>query len=176
MDFLRPVAREVAPLAESLQRARASAETEARLRNTNESLWTAERLADRVRSQLNGSSLFVVSNREPYIHSRNGKEITVTVPASGVVTAIEPILCACNGTWVAHGSGDADLETVDAHSRLQVPPEEPRYTLRRVWLSAQQEDGYYYGFANEGLWPLCHIAHTRPMFRSQRLGAIPNCE
>ena len=166
MDFLWPVAREVAPLAESLQRARASAETEARLRNTNESLWTAERLADRVRDQLDGSSLFVVSNREPYIHSRNGKEITVTVPASGVVTAIEPILCACNGTWVAHGSGDADLGTVDSHSRLQVPPEEPRYTLRRVWLSAQQEDGYYYGFANEGLWPLCHIAHTRPMFRT----------
>ena len=166
MDFLRPVAREVAPLAESLLRARAAAETEARLRNTNESIWTAERLADRVRTELNGSSLFVVSNREPYIHSRNGKELTVTVPASGVVSAMEPILCACHGTWIAHGSGDADLETVDAHSCLQVPPEEPHYTLRRVWLSNQQEDGYYYGFANEGLWPLCHIAHTRPMFRS----------
>lgn len=166
MDFLRPVAREVAPLAESLKRARASAETEARLRNINESLWTAERLADCVRSQLNGSNLFVVSNREPYIHNRSGKEIAVTVPASGVVTAIEPILCACNGTWVAHGSGDADLETVDVSSRLQVPPEEPRYTLRRVWLNTEQEDGYYYGFANEGIWPLCHIAHTRPMFRT----------
>jgi trehalose 6-phosphate synthase len=166
MDFLGPVAREVAPLAESLQRARASAETEARLRNTNESLWTAERLADHVRRRLEGSNLFVVSNREPYIHSWHGKEIAVTVPASGVVTAMEPILRACNGTWVAHGSGDADAETVDAHSRLQVPPEEPRYTLRRVWLSAEQEDGYYYGFSNEGLWPLCHIAHTRPMFRA----------
>ena len=113
MDFLGPVAREVAPLAESLQRARASAENEARLRNSNESLWTAERLADHVRSQLDGSNLFVVSNREPYIHNRSGNEITVTVPASGVVTAIEPILCACNGTWVAHGSGGADPETVD---------------------------------------------------------------
>lgn len=166
MDFLRPVAREVVPLAESLQRARASAEAEARLRNANESLWTAGRLAEHVRSQLDGSSLFVVSNREPYIHNGSGKEITVTVPPSGVVTAIEPILCACNGTWVAHGSGDADLETVDEHSRLQVPPQDPHYTLRRVWLSAQQEDGYYYGFANEGLWPLCHIAHTRPVFRT----------
>jgi trehalose 6-phosphate synthase len=166
MDFLGPVAREVAPLAESLQRARASAENEARLRNSNESLWTAERLADHVRSQLDGSNLFVVSNREPYIHNRSGNEIAVTVPASGVVTAIEPILCACNGTWVAHGSGGADPETVDAHGRLQVPPEEPRYTLRRVWLSAEQEEGYYYGFSNEGLWPLCHIAHTRPMFRA----------
>ncbi len=131
MSFLGPVAREVAPLAESLQRARASAETEARLRNTNESVWTAERLADRVRHQLDGSNLFVVSNREPYIHNRHGNEIAVIVPASGVVTAIEPILCACNGTWIAHGSGDADMDTVDAHSRLQVPPHDPRYTPAR---------------------------------------------
>jgi trehalose 6-phosphate synthase len=166
MDFLGSVAREVAPLAASLERARASAETEARLRNANESLWTAERLADHVRSQLDGSNLFVVSNREPYIHNRSGNEIAVMVPASGVVTAIEPILCACNGTWVAHGSGDADIETADAHGRLQVPPAEPRYTLRRVWLTAEQEEGYYYGFSNEGLWPLCHNAHTRPMFRA----------
>ncbi|QHN05120.1 trehalose-6-phosphate synthase [Granulicella sp. WH15] len=166
LDFLLPLAREVAPLAESMQQARAAAEMEARLRNANESLWTAQRLADHVRSKLDGSNLYVVSNREPYIHNRRGKEITVTVPASGLVTAIEPILCACNGTWVAHGSGDADVETVDSHDRLQVPPEDPRYTLRRVWLSAEQEDGYYNGFANEGLWPLCHIAHTRPTFRT----------
>jgi trehalose-6-phosphate synthase len=166
LGLLGPLAREVAPLAESLQKARASAENEARLRNANESIWTAERLADQVRSQLNGSSLFVVSNREPYTHNHRGKDIVVEVPASGVVTAIEPILCACNGTWLAHGSGDADVETVDSHSRLQVPPNEPLYTLRRIWLSAEQEDGYYYGFSNEGLWPLCHIAHTRPMFRT----------
>ena len=166
LDFLLPLAREVAPLAESMQKARAAAELEARLRNTSESLWTAQRLADHVRGKLDGSSLFVVSNREPYIHSRRGKDITITVPASGLVTAIEPILCACNGTWVAHGSGDADVETVDSHDRLQVPPDDPRYTLRRVWLSAEQEEGYYYGFANEGLWPLCHIAHVRPTFRA----------
>lgn len=166
LDFLGPLAQEVAPLAESLQKARTAAETEARLRNANESLWTAERLADQVRSQLDGSSLFVVSNREPYIHGRRGKEITVTVPASGVVTAIEPILCACNGTWVAHGSGEADVEMSDRHGRLKVPPGEPRYTLRRIWLSEEQEQGYYYGFANEGMWPLCHIAHARPMFRT----------
>ena len=166
LDFLLPLAREVAPLAESMQKARAAAELEARLRNTSESLWTAQRLADHVRGKLDGSSLFVVSNREPYIHSRRGKDITITVPASGLVTAIEPILCACNGTWVAHGSGDADVETVDSHDRLQVPPDDPRYTLRRVWLSVEQEEGYYYGFANEGLWPLCHIAHVRPTFRA----------
>jgi trehalose-6-phosphate synthase len=166
LDFLGPIAREVAPLAESLQKARAAAEMEARLRNANESLWTPERLADDVRSQLNGSSLFVVSNREPYTHNRRGKEIAISVPASGVVTAIEPILCACSGTWIAHGNGDADFEVADNYGRLQVPPEEPRYTLRRVWLSSEQENGYYNGFANEGLWALCHMAHTRPTFRT----------
>jgi alpha,alpha-trehalose-phosphate synthase [UDP-forming] len=166
LDFLLPLAREMAPLAESVQRARAAAEIEARLRNTNESLWTAQRLADHVRSKLDGSNLFVVSNREPYIHTRTGNTVTVTVPASGLVTAIEPILCACNGTWVAQGSGNADRETVDSHDRLQVPPDDPRYTLRRIWLSTEEEEGYYYGFANEGLWPLCHMAHTRPTFRA----------
>lgn len=166
LEFLAPLAREIAPLAESVQQARAAAEIEARLRNTNESLWTAQRLAEHVRSKLNGSGLFVVSNREPYIHSHQGNEITVTVPASGLVTAIEPILCACNGTWVAQGSGDADAETVDSHDRLQVPPDDPKYTLRRVWLTKEEEEGYYYGFANEGLWPLCHMAHTRPTFRA----------
>ena len=166
MDFLMPLAREMGPLAASMRQARAAAEMEAMLRNSNESVWTAQRLAADVRGKLDGSNLFVVSNREPYIHSRHGKEITVTVPASGLVTALEPVLCACNGTWLAYGSGDADVETVDSHDRLAVPPEEPRYTLRRVWLSAEQEAGYYNGFANEGLWPLCHIAHTRPVFRA----------
>ena len=88
------------------------------------------------------------------------------VPASGLVTALEPILDACDGTWIAHGSADADRETVDAHDRLRVPPDQPHYTLRRVWLTKEEEDGYYFGFANEGIWPLCHIAHTRPSFRA----------
>jgi len=167
VDFLLPLTREVAPLAKSIQSARGAAETEARLRNANESEWTAQRLADHVRGRLSGSGLFVVSNREPYIHSWQDGAIKVAVPASGLVAALEPILCACNGTWVAHGSGDADMETVDNHDRLQVPPEEPLYTLRRVWLSAEEEEGYYYGFANEGLWPLCHNAHTRPIFRAR---------
>lgn len=166
LDFLLPLAKEMAPLAESMQRAREAAETEARLRNINESLWTAQRLAEHVRSKLDGSNLFVVSNREPYIHNWQGSSISVTVPASGLVTAIEPILCACHGTWVAQGSGSADAETVDSHDRIQVPPDDPKYTLRRVWLSAAEEEGYYYGFANEGLWPLCHMAHTRPTFRA----------
>ncbi|GGG97574.1 alpha,alpha-trehalose-phosphate synthase (UDP-forming) [Silvibacterium dinghuense] len=166
LDFLSSLAKEVAPLAESMRQARAAAEIEASLRNRNESVWTAQRLADHVRNKLGGSNLFVVSNREPYIHSRQDGAIKVTIPASGLVTAIEPILCACNGTWIAQGSGNADREVVDSHDCLQVPPEDPKYTLRRVWLTKEEEEGYYYGFANEGLWPLCHMAHTRPVFRT----------
>jgi trehalose-6-phosphate synthase len=164
-DFLAPFSQEVVNMARSLHEARAAAVEEARLRETGESLWTPERLRVSLQSKLTGS-LFVVSNREPYIHMRKGKNVEVSVPASGLVTALEPVLCACNGTWIAHGSGDADRETVDAHDRLRVPPDKPEYTLRRVWLTKEEEQGYYYGFSNEGLWPLCHIAHTRPIFRS----------
>jgi len=167
LDLFRPLAREVATMAESLNNARSAAELEARLRDTGESIWTPERLSVHVRTRLADGRLFVVSNREPYTHTHRGKAIEVDVPASGLVTAIEPVLRACDGTWVAHGSGDADAETVDSHNRLLVPPDDPRYTLRRVWLSKEEEEGYYYGFANEGLWPLCHIAHTRPLFRAE---------
>jgi alpha,alpha-trehalose-phosphate synthase [UDP-forming] len=165
LDLLRPLAREMETLAESLTAARFAAEKEAQLREAGESIWTPERLSVHVRGKLANSRLFVVSNREPFSHVRRGNMVQAIVPASGLVTALEPVLCACDGTWVAHGSGDADLETVDARDRLRVPPQDPKYTLRRVWLTKEEEEGYYYGFANEGLWPLCHIAHTRPMFR-----------
>jgi alpha,alpha-trehalose-phosphate synthase [UDP-forming] len=167
LELFRPLAREMATMAESLSTARSAAEHEARLRETGESVWTSDRLAVHVRDRLEeGSRLFVVSNREPYVHTRHGKSVEVKVPPSGLVTALEPVLRACDGTWVAHGAGDADRETVDAHDRLPVPPDDPRYTLRRIWLNKEEEEGYYYGFANEGLWPLCHIAHTRPIFRA----------
>jgi trehalose-6-phosphate synthase len=165
-DLLRPLAREMTSIAESLTAARSAAEKEAQLRQAAESSWTADRLAVHVRNKLANSRLFVVSNREPYSHLRVGKSIECVVPASGLVTALEPVLRACDGTWIAHGSGDADRETVDSRDCLAVPPEEPKYTLRRVWLTKEEEEGYYYGFANEGLWPLCHIAHTRPTFRT----------
>ncbi len=165
LDLFRPIAREMATFAASLTAARSAAEKEAQLRQAADTFWTAERLSVHVRGRLGDSRLFVVANREPYIHRRQGKSVEAIVPASGLVTALEPVLCACDGTWVAHGSGDADRETVDKHDRLRVPPDDPRYTLRRVWLSKEEEEGYYYGFANEGLWPLCHIAHTRPLFR-----------
>jgi len=82
------------------------------------------------------------------------------------VTALEPVMRACSGVWVAHGAGAADRQTVDERDRIRVPPSERSYWLRRVWLSPEEEAGYYYGFANEGLWPLCHIAHARPTFRA----------
>lgn len=165
-DFFKPLTQEVKHLVQSLASARAAAQQEARLRDAGESIWTAERLRAHVRSRIQDNPLFVVSNREPYMHVRRGKGIEVVVPASGLVTALEPILCVCDGKWIAHGSGEADREVVDQHDRLRVPPDQPEYTLRRVWLSKEEEEGYYYGFANEGLWPLCHIAHTRPIFRA----------
>jgi trehalose-6-phosphate synthase len=159
---------EVTHLARDLNAARASAEKEARLRDTNASQWTSERLRVSLRNKLKGQPLFVVSNREPYMHVLNeNRSVSVIVPASGLVTALEPVLLACDGTWIAHGAGSGDRDMVDAHDRLRVPPDRPSYTLRRVWLTAEEEKGYYQGFANEGIWPLCHIAHTRPIFRPE---------
>jgi alpha,alpha-trehalose-phosphate synthase [UDP-forming] len=167
-ELFDQIHREVTHLARDLNAARATAEEEARLRESNVSLWTAERLRVSLASKLQNKPLFVVSNREPYMHDRkNDGSIQVIVPASGLVTALEPVLLASNGTWVADGSGTADRDTVDARDRLRVPPDHPAYTLRRVWLSKEEEKGYYEGFSNEGLWPLCHIAHTRPIFRPE---------
>jgi alpha,alpha-trehalose-phosphate synthase [UDP-forming] len=169
-EIFDQIHREVTHLARDLNAARATAEEEARLRESNVSIWTAERLRVSLSNKLQNKPLFVVSNREPYMHvfnNGNNGAMQVIVPASGLVTALEPVLLASNGTWIANGSGNADREMVDARDRLRVPPDHPAYTLRRVWLNAEEEKGYYEGFANEGLWPLCHIAHTRPIFRPE---------
>jgi len=131
-------------------------------------VWTPQRLKQTLLLRLHGEKVVLVANREPYVHERapDGR-VRVMHPASGLVTALEPVMRACSGTWIAHGSGPADRETADKHGRLRVPPGEESYVLRRVWLSPEEEKGYYYGFSNEGLWPLCHIAHTRPAFRSE---------
>ena len=163
--YLAPLADEMYSLAGNLKKARQAAEIEARLRNSGERVWTAERLAAQVRNSLGDGKLFVLSNREPYMHIRQGGESRCIVPPSGLVTALEPILQSCDGTWIAHGSGNEDPLYVDENARLRVPPGDERYSLRRVWLTPEEEAGYYEGFANEGLWPLCHIAHTRPVFR-----------
>ena len=164
-DVLAPLVTEVTQLAKSLATARARAEEEARLRVQTESLWTANRLNEHIRVELEGKKLFLISNREPYMHVKDGRNIKCIIPAGGLVTALDPVMRICDGVWIAHGSGDVDREIVDAYDKLRVPPEEPAYTLKRVWLTKEEEDGYYYGFSNEGLWPLCHITHTRPIFR-----------
>src|SRR5213594_2874426 len=168
-EILDEIHREVTLLAHDLHTARAVAEVEARLRESNASIWTEERLRVSLRNKLQEKPLFLISNREPYMHVLNEKDksIEMIVPASGVVTALEPILLACNGTWIANGSGNADREVVDARDHLRVPPDHPSYTLRRVWLTDEEDKGYYEGFSNEGLWPLSHIAHTRPIFRPE---------
>lgn len=127
--------------------------------------WNAESLRNLLRKELPDTEVIVVSNREPYIHNQEEDKVILQRPASGLVTAMEPIMRACGGTWIAHGSGSADHLTVDSQSRIGVPPDAPSYTLKRVWLSDEEQDGYYYGLANEGLWPLCHITFVRPIFR-----------
>jgi len=163
--FFEPLKKEVDQIADTIAEARATATEEAKLRATAEATWTPERLKEEVRQLLDGRVLVAVSNREPYMHVHKGKAVECIVPASGLVTAMEPVLKACGGIWVAAGMGDADRETVDAKNEIRVPPDDPRYTLRRVWMSKEEEEGFYYGFSNEGLWPLCHVAHARPTFR-----------
>ena len=162
----KPELPEFQPIARDLQRLIRELETENRTRDEGQITWSAESLRAILHGELRGEDVIVVSNREPYMHQRHGDHIDVQRPASGLVTALEPIMRACSGTWIAHGSGSADREVVDQHDRIAVPPEKPAYQIRRVWLSAKEEAGYYYGFSNEGLWPLCHIAHVRPIFRS----------
>jgi alpha,alpha-trehalose-phosphate synthase [UDP-forming] len=157
------LATEVSGLARNLARAQMAAEEEARLRLSGEGVWTEERLKQFVQMRFGERPMFVVSNREPVSHVREGRVIRELRPASGLVTALEPIMVACGGVWVAHGSGNADRAVGE---RVGLPSSDPVYTLRRVWLTAEEEAGYYYGFANEGLWPLCHIVHERPRFRA----------
>ncbi len=176
IDKLRPFAEkgefgklisEVEQVALSLRVARRTMSDEAHVRLQKEELWTEAKLKDLVHAKLGNDSFFVVSNREPYMHVFDdalGKSICIR-PASGVVTAIHPILSACGGTWVAHGSGSSDRKFVNSKDKLGVPPNDNRYILKRVWLDKEEEQGYYYGFSNEGLWPLCHNTHTRPMFK-----------
>ncbi len=156
---LRPIARDLRELIRDLER-------QYRPLDGSQRIWDQEALRATLRSELHGNDVIVVSNREPYIHVHAADGIHLQRPASGLVTALEPVMRACSGTWIAHGSGSADRETVDRHDRVAVPPEKPAYNIRRIWLSKEEEAGYYAGFANEGLWPLCHIAHVRPTFRT----------
>jgi len=158
---------EVEQVALSLRVARRTISDEAHVRLQKEELWTETKLKDLVHAKFGDNTLFVVSNREPFMHVLDdvtGDTVCIK-PASGVVTAIHPILSACGGTWIAHGSGNADKKFVNSKDKLGVPPKDNRYILKRVWLNKEEEQGYYYGFSNEGLWPLCHNTHTRPVFK-----------
>lgn len=128
--------------------------------------WTKDRLHELIETRLRGWKIIVVSNREPYMHRRTESgTVDCISTAGGLTTALRPVLEAGGGTWIAHGAGDADRSMSDERGCLMVPEDRPSYRLRRVWLSEAQEQGYYYGLANEGLWPLCHIAYSRPHFR-----------
>lgn len=155
----QPLVRDIRALAERLGSER---EREAR-----GGLWSPERLRSALRQYLQGERVIILANREPYVHQKDNGSTRVLHPASGLVTALEPVMRACSGVWIAHGSGNADKEVVDENDHVRVPPGEESYLLRRVWLTEEEENGYYYGFANEGLWPLCHVAHTRPLFRNE---------
>jgi trehalose 6-phosphate synthase len=157
---------EMRPVVRDLQALMRDLESERKARDESQINWSAKTLRAVLRNDLKGEEVLIVSNREPYIHVRRNDRIEVQRPASGLVTALEPVMRACSGTWIAHGSGNADRETADPSDHVSVPPEHPAYRIRRVWLSKEEEAGYYYGFSNSGLWPLCHIAHTRPIFRT----------
>lgn len=153
-------------LAASFRAARSAHQAQARAVVRADNIWSRDRLRAHVIDCLRGGQLLVVSNREPYMHELRDGKPRLIMPAGGLVTALDPVLQACGGVWVAHGSGEADRRMVDAGGRLAVPPDDPTYTLRRIWLTREEEQGYYYGLANEGLWPLCHLAHERPVFRA----------
>jgi trehalose 6-phosphate synthase len=155
------------PILSQVRKVLAEAEEKQRLEIDFRENWTPQALRQVVRDHLRSSQVIIVSNREPYIHNYDAEHRPVAqVPASGMVTALEPIMRACSGVWVAHGAGTADRATVDRYDQIRVPPDDPTYTLRRVWLTEEEERGYYYGFSNEGLWPLCHLAYVRPAFRA----------
>jgi trehalose-6-phosphate synthase len=155
------------PIVKDLRKLVNDLETRRTARDEANVTWTSRSLKDILHEELSDEPIIVVANREPYIHNRTEKGIEVVRPASGLVTALEPIMESCSGVWIAHGAGSADRDVIDKNGKIPVPPKEPSYWLRPIWLSKEEEQGYYYGFANEGLWPLCHIAHTRPLFRTE---------
>jgi trehalose-6-phosphate synthase len=157
---------ELQPLAKDLRSLVQALESDRRMRDESQISWTPASLKTILHEQLAGDQVLIVSNRQPYAHYWKDGNVVVQVPASGLVSALEPVMRACSGIWVAHGNGPADRDVVDKRDHVAVPPSHPSYEIRRVWLTGEEEAGYYYGFANEGLWPLCHIAHVRPTFRS----------
>lgn len=163
--FFSPLITEISKIGVSLRRARTAAMEEAKMRYEKlESPWTAERLGEFIKAYLKDRNIFVVSATEPYVHDKPSHWY---VPASGMVTAVESVMQACGGLWVALGRGEADKESSDNEGKLKVPPDDPKYTLKRMWITPEEYKGFYVGFANEAMWPLFHNAHTRPIFRKE---------
>jgi len=127
-------------------------------------VWDEESLCQSAKAELSDYPFIIVSNREPYIHSYQGNEIKCEIAVGGVTIALDPVLSAIGGIWIAHGSGDADKVAVDSQNKVMVPPEEPHYILKRVWLTEEEVNSYYYGFSNQALWPLCHAVDIKPVF------------
>src|SRR3990170_3733196 len=167
-DEIGKLANEVEQAALSLRVARNAISEKAQIRVTQDETWTESKLKDLIHAKLINYAFFVVSNREPFMHITDPETSRVRVfqPPSGVVTAIDPILRALGGMWIAHGAGNADKKFVNSKNKLGVPPNENRYILKRVWLTKEEECGYYDGFSNEGLWPLCLTTFIRPIFRA----------
>ncbi|MBI4374464.1 MAG: trehalose-6-phosphate synthase [Deltaproteobacteria bacterium] len=165
-SLLKPVTREVEKMAARLRAAKETAREVSGERQVSD-LWTPARLKAHAVNHFGERPLIVVSNREPYMHVKEQGRHKVIVPASGLVTSLDPVLRATSGLWIAHGAGDGDRDTVDREGKVLVPPDAPSYTLQRVWLTREEEEGYYYGFSNEALWPLCHLTHYRPEFEEK---------
>jgi len=166
ISFLRPLTREISKVTKSLRQARHSASEEARMRLEKlDSPWTAERLREFVKAYLKGRPIYVITHREPYIHKKTKGRIQLTTVASGAIAALQSVMEACGGTWLAYGSGDADRETADKDGKIAVPPDEPRYTLKRVWPKVKEAEGHY-RFSVEAMYTLCLMTHTRPVFRA----------
>ncbi len=134
-------------------------------------MWTGDDLQRLVKRELSDYKLIVVSNRQPYIfnYQPDGR-LLGTMPPGGLTAAIDPLMRACGGTWIAQSSSDGDRAAMDDEGRIWVPSENPAYRMRLLNLTEEENEAYYYGFANEGLWPLCHIAYTEPLFDSEHYG------
>jgi len=134
-------------------------------------IWDKESLDNLIKEKFSGYHLIVVSNREPYIHTYTGNEIKCESAVGGVTTALNSIMRTTGSLWIACGVGKADREVVDSHNKVDIPQNEPRYTLKRVWLSRKEIRDYYYGFSNQALWPLCHSTYVKPVFDESQWNA-----
>jgi len=127
-------------------------------------MWDKARLKETVQTKMEDYLLIVASNRQPYSHLKKGSEVVCQRQPGGLVTALTPVMETVNGIWIGTGTSPYDRQVVDENNKIQLPPENPSFSLKRVFLSKEEMDGFYYGYSNEGMWPLSHIAYERPYF------------